>query len=151
MVSQMRQYQAQPGDTVSRLAGRFLGANTRSNRQMIIDANPSLKDDPDRIVVGRTYLIPAAAESAPSANTAAPARPALARSTATGAQSTPAEASTYTAAEGDSLWSIARSQLGSGKYWQAIRDLNKDILHGTDKVQAGMVLRLPSRQVASAR
>ena len=36
-----RHYKAQEGDTVSRMAARFLGGNTQANRQAIIDANPA--------------------------------------------------------------------------------------------------------------
>jgi len=31
------------------------GGNTRANRQAIIDANPSLQQDPDRVIVGNVH------------------------------------------------------------------------------------------------
>ena len=52
-------YTARAGDTVSRLAEVLLGTDTQANRDAIIDNNPSLKTDPDRVVAGQTYWIPA--------------------------------------------------------------------------------------------
>ncbi len=47
-------YKAQEGDTLSKFAGRFLGGNTKANRDAIIRANPSLTKNPDIVVVGKT-------------------------------------------------------------------------------------------------
>ena len=52
-------YIAQRGDTVGVLAANLLGGNTPANRETIINANPSLGNDPDRLVAGQTYTIPA--------------------------------------------------------------------------------------------
>ena len=54
-------YTARTGDTVSRLAELLLGSDTRENRDAIINNNVSLKSDPDRVVAGQTYWIPAPA------------------------------------------------------------------------------------------
>ena len=62
----VRKYTAQPGDTLSRLAGRFLGGNTKANRDLIVKANPSLASDPNRIIVGRAYIIPGATSASPT-------------------------------------------------------------------------------------
>ena len=35
-----RAYKAQEGDTLSKLAGRFMGGNTKANRDEIVNANP---------------------------------------------------------------------------------------------------------------
>ena len=52
-------YVAQPGDTVTKLTTTLLGSDTAGNRKLILDANPSLKHDPDHIVAGKTYWIAA--------------------------------------------------------------------------------------------
>ncbi len=52
-------YTAKPGDTVSTLAGVLLGSDTKENRDAIINSNPTLKQDPDRVIAGLTYWIPA--------------------------------------------------------------------------------------------
>jgi nucleoid-associated protein YgaU len=53
--------------------------------------------------------------------------------------------------ENDSLWSIAADQLGSGGSWTAIKELNADVLKGSDVVRPNMKLRLPAKPVASAQ
>jgi nucleoid-associated protein YgaU len=136
-----REYKAQPGDSVSRMAARFLGANSPANRQAIIDANPSLRDDPDTVLVGQSYVIPARAEAAAtppdSDSTAQPANP-------------PTAQSVYVVQEGDSLWQIASDELGDPSEVDAIKELNADILKGKDHetVIPGMKLRLPAKPVA---
>jgi nucleoid-associated protein YgaU len=144
-----RQYKAQSGDSVSRMASRLMGGNTRANRQAIIDANPSLQQDPDRVIVGQTYIIPGRSDSAAGALTAqAPATAAPA------AAAPPAQtmSNTYTVQEGDSLWRIANDQLGDPSAIDTIKQLNMDVLQGDDHdvITPGMKLRLPGKPVASA-
>jgi nucleoid-associated protein YgaU len=148
----VRKYSAEPGDTLSRLAGRFLGANTKANRDIILKANPSLQSDPNRIIVGRTYLIPgsAAAQPTPPAVAAAdPATPAPQPQQPSPTASQPQY--WYTVKENDSLWSIAADQLGDGGAWTAIKELNADVLKGSDTVHPDMKLRLPAKPLASAQ
>jgi hypothetical protein len=52
-------YTAKAGDTVTSLAVALLGSDSKANRDAIINTNPSLKTNPDRVVVGQTYWIPA--------------------------------------------------------------------------------------------
>ena len=56
-------YVAVAGDTVRRLARRFLGANTKTNRDAIIAMNPSLRKNPNNVKIGMTYVIPQRAKS----------------------------------------------------------------------------------------
>jgi nucleoid-associated protein YgaU len=133
----MKQYKAQPGDTLNKMAARLMGANTKANRDAIIAANPSLKDDPNKIIAGRTYLIPASGAATP----VIVEKP----------QPTPSNGPEYiyTVKAGDSLWKIAEQQLGDGAAWAAIKELNKDVLKGGDTVIEGMKLRLPAKPIAS--
>jgi nucleoid-associated protein YgaU len=55
----------------------------------------------------------------------------------------------YTVKDNDSLWKIASEQLGSGNRWAEIRDLNADVLKGSEQVHANMRLKLPAKAVAS--
>jgi len=52
---------------------------------------------------------------------------------------------TYSVKSGDSLWKIAKAQLGSGSKWQSIYNLNKKTI-GTnpDKLKVGMKLVMPT-------
>ena len=56
---------------------------------------------------------------------------------------TPAAATLYTVQPGDSLWRIAKAQTGNASAVAAIKDLNRDVLRGSDIVRPGMTLRLP--------
>jgi nucleoid-associated protein YgaU len=150
-----KQYKAEEGDSVSSIARKFLGGNTKANREAIIKANPSLQQNPDRIIVGKTYLVPN--EVAPGQQPApAPAQqPAVAEKPA---QPAPAESTNttntgdniYVVKAGDSLSKIAVMQCGTGAAVTAIKELNKDLLKDSDVIQVGMKLRLPSKPLASA-
>jgi nucleoid-associated protein YgaU len=50
---------------------------------------------------------------------------------------------TYTVAAGDTLWSIAASELGDGARWQEIATLNH--IKDADSIQPGQVLKLPKK------
>lgn len=52
--------------------------------------------------------------------------------------------SVYTVLEGDSLWSIAKEQLGSGTRYKEIVALNPNITRDTS-LTIGMKLKMPSR------
>jgi nucleoid-associated protein YgaU len=136
-----RSYEAQEGDSVSRMAAKFMGANTHANRQAIIAANPSLQADPNKVIVGQTYIIPRASGAVASA-AAIPGTVPVPTSAMGGW--------TYTVKPGDTLWGIATGQLGSANAIEAIKQLNRDILHGGTNIQPGMKLRLPSQPVAIA-
>jgi nucleoid-associated protein YgaU len=136
--TQLRSYVAQDGDSVSRMASRYMGGNTRVNRQAIIDANPSLQDDPDRVIVGQTYVIPTKTQSVAAAPTAAPAENPAPTATAS---------AVYTVQSGDSLWSIANDELGDPGAVDTIKELNLTVLKGKDHdvLYPGMKLRLPPK------
>lgn len=52
-------------------------------------------------------------------------------------------AGTYTVKSGDSLWKIAKQQLGSGSLWSKIYEANKDTIKNPNMIYAGQVLVLP--------
>lgn len=141
-----KEYKAQPGDTLSKMAGRFLGGNTKANRDALVKANPSMQRNPDVVVAGRTYLIPTAS---PTASVAANvASQASAPSSLAGYEANSEQ--WYTVQPGDNLWKIASEQVGSGSAVEAIKALNKSVLKGGDVVQPNMKLRLPAKSLASA-
>ena len=141
-----KQYKAEAGDSVSKMATKFFGANTKANRDAIVAANPSLQQNANMVVVGRTYVIPVAGGSAtPQAAAPAPAPAPVAEKPAS------APEYFYTVKPNDSLSKIAIEQMGSASALAAIRDLNKDLLKGGDLIHPNMKLRLPSKPIASAQ
>lgn len=136
-----REHVAEPGDSLSKMAARYFGSNTKAHRDAIIRANPSLADNPNLIVVGRTYRIPVNA-STPNPLPQQQAVQARDVQRPTGGEYW------YTVKPGDSLWKIATEQLGSGAAVAAIKELNADTLKGRDVVTVGMKLKLPGRPIA---
>ena len=143
-----KDYIAEPGDSVSKMASKLLGANTKTNREAIIRANPTLQQDPNMVVVGKSYKIPAVP-------TPASVSPTAVAQQAPAAQPVRPAASTeyfYTVKEGDTLTRIAREQLGQdASAIASIMELNRDMLKGSDKIFVNMKLRLPGKPVAQAR
>jgi nucleoid-associated protein YgaU len=148
--SALKTYKAQPGDSVSRMAAKLMGSSSRANVRAIIDANPSLKDDPDTVIIGKVYVIPttagATAQNIPSQNSTDLPTPTDAPTPSTSRQYF------YTVQDGDSLWRIANDVLGDASQVDALKELNASVLKGDDHdvVISGTKLRLPSKPVASA-
>jgi nucleoid-associated protein YgaU len=159
-----KEYVAQAGDSLSRIASKMMGANSKANREAIVKANPSLQKNPDVIIEGRKYIIPGAVKVASASDgeskpgSAKPASGGTAKAVPVTALVDPLPGTSpaagggewYVVKENDNLWKIAADQLGTGSAWQTIRDMNKDVLKGGDTVQVNMRLRLPPKPVASA-
>jgi nucleoid-associated protein YgaU len=141
----MTEYKAEPGDSVSKMAMKFLGGNTKTNRDLIVKANPSLQKDPNKVIVGQTYLIPSATERTAAISTIveAPAAPAMSPTVASATEYW------YTVKENDSLWKIATEQLGNPNAVAAIKELNQ--IQDENRIAAGMKLKLPGKPLAQAR
>jgi nucleoid-associated protein YgaU len=160
----VREYKAQSGDSLSKMAARFLGSSNKANRDAIVRMNPSLQQNPDKIVEGRTYVLPPAPTADSATASAPPTVPTPATPVANRQTPAPAEApkraepvpapgenfTWYTVKENENLWKIAAEQLGSGNAWTQIRDLTHDILTGEHQLRVNTRIRLPHRPVASA-
>ncbi len=148
----MKQYTAQPGDSLSKIAARTMGSSGKKNLDAIIAANPSLQQNANMVIAGKTYNIPASGSStpaaAPSAPSAQPTRISIVADKPPVA-SEPA-GNTYTVKAGDSLTKIAVEQCGTPGAVNAIIDLNKDVLKGGTTIRPNMKLRLPGKPVAAA-
>ena len=55
-------------------------------------------------------------------------------------------ASEYTVTEGDSLWKIAKEQLGDGSKWNEIYEANKDTVKNPNVIYVGQKLNIPDGQ-----
>jgi nucleoid-associated protein YgaU len=135
-----REYKAVAGDTLSKIASRVYGRNTKETRDLIQNANASLKSAPDRIVVGKVYVIPSLPETAAPAPAAAPAA-------ASATEPAPAAAPRYYVVKpNDNLWRIATQQCGDARAVDAIVKANSDVLKSkTQQLKVGMKLRLPEK------
>jgi LysM repeat protein len=129
-----RTIEAESGDSLGDLAERAYGTDTKATRDALLAANPGLRSNPNLIVAGRSYAVAAATSATtPLSPTAHPSPT---------AKSTPVAAVMYTVQPGDTLWSIAADEVGTPQAVAAIRDLNRDVLHG-DHLRVHMKLRLP--------
>lgn len=144
-------YVAEAGDSLSRIAQRQMGGNTKANRDALLKANPSLQAEGNPVVLGKHYVIPSAGAVAQSEGK--PATAARGSDSATPfrkpAPSTP-NTYWYTVKENDNLWRIAAAELGNGNLWQQIKDLNADVLKGSETVRANQRIRLPKAGSSTA-
>ena len=145
----VQNYQAGTGDSLGKIASKFYGSSAKPLRDAIVAANPSLKQNPDRILAGQTYAIPPieTATATPAPNPA-PVTPLPASRGGTGTTNPPEY--WYTVKENDNLWRIARDQVGDPAAVSALKELNKEALKGGETVRINMKLRLPAKPVASA-
>jgi len=104
-----------PGDSLWKLAASCLGDGHRW--QELLTLNPGLRN-PELLEVGSQIVVPAS----------------LAPSLAV---------TKYTVRHGDTLWTIAQTQLGHGIAWSCIAHANPD-LRDENVLQEGQVLLLPS-------
>ena len=167
----VKEYTIQSGDSLSKIVARHLGRYTPANEALILGLNPKLKANKDRIIVGEKVLVPASASAAESlrattATTASNSSPPPQSRTSRGPTASPQQpqraagatasragptgsgsasgARTYVVKDGDTLWSIAAKQLGSGARHEEILRLNSQKLSGPDELQVGMRLKLPA-------
>lgn len=162
------------GDNLATIAKKVYGleeGNRIINNQRIFEANRNVLKSPDDIHIGQELVIPPAAKPdtvlpktlfekveaigkrrVPAPESTEPAKPAAAKTEApkpAAPKTEPAKPAAgerwYVVQDGDNLWRIAASQLGSGLRHEEITKLNADILKGDIKVSPGMRLRLPAK------
>lgn len=101
---------------------------------------------------GETVFIPvfASERTAQTPNTAGagsiPMTAAVAKDTAAkkaAPASTPTGKKIHVVANGESLWKIAKAELGDGNRWKEIYEANRDVLAKPESIRKGMRLRIP--------
>jgi nucleoid-associated protein YgaU len=92
---------------------------------------------------GRNVLEPGLVIFVPVFDSEAPATAVAPKVGAAGTSAPVASGKIHVVKEGESLWKIAKQELGNGGRWQEIADLNKDVLPNPKVVKAGLRLRLP--------
>jgi nucleoid-associated protein YgaU len=150
----MIEYTVVEGDSLSKMASKLMGGNTKANRDAIMKANPSLAGDPNKVIIGQTYNIPVPTAAAGATAQGHPAQPAAQQQPAP-ERTAPIKAASaeywYQVQPGDNLWKIAKEKLGDAATVPAIKELNRDQVKNWDIIPAGTKLRLPSKPIASAQ
>ncbi len=152
-----RTHVIQKGDTLGVISQEHLGTSKRFRE--ILALNPGL--DERRLIVGRTLVLPPAADAANvvaavAPSSASPVTAVAARTTKTpapapaaaGAVPAPASARVHVVAAGDSLYRIAARHLGNGNRYREIAALNPGV--NPDRLLAGQRLVLPAAAAAAA-
>lgn len=139
-------HRVQPGDTFTSLSENYYG--TPRFAQFLIDSNPEIRD-PRRLSVGAVLRIPekpgdADIASASRRNSKGDIVETNKTSTDKPAADKASGRRTYTVKEGDSFYSIAKSQLGGGGRWKQLYAMNKQAVDGDPRnLRPGQVLTLP--------
>ena len=115
------------GEFLGDIAMKYYGSAKAWKK--IQDANPGL--DPKNLKVGQKLVIPAA-DTKPAA--------------AAGAVTAGAGERTYTIKSGDTLYVIAKRELGSASRWKEIEKLNNV---STSELKVGQVIKLPASSAAT--
>lgn len=132
--SESRVVKAEADDTFATIAQRELGAATRYEE--IAKLNPLLSGA--RLKKGQEVKVPGSVAPVAVAPGVPPAAPPA------------AEERVYTVKSGDSLWLIAKRELGSETHLAALRKANADVLRGSDALKIGMKLKLPGAAANAA-
>lgn len=141
-------YTWQQGDGWVKLAERLYGNGAKFS--LLKNANEG-RDD---IQPGEKILVPifdvetmaaAPEQAAPSAQPAAQpaAKPAAKSTKGAKKEALMTGGKIHEVKKGESLWKIAKSELGDGNRWKEIYELNKDQMKSPEAVRLGMKLKLP--------
>ena len=122
-VSESKTHTVATGELLGDIALKYYGSS--KSWKKIQEANPGV--DPKNLKVGQKLVIPAVA-----AKPGSDAGPTV--------QAGPGER-TYTVKKGDSLYSIAKKELGSAANWKEIQKLNGDV--SSSDLKIGQTLKLP--------
>lgn len=150
-------YVVEDGDVLATVAKKAYGpeeGNRLVNVNRIFEANRDKLKSPDEIVVGQKLVIPPLSASKPEAGAADPKLSEalfekveqIGKRNLADIKETKPEGRFYVVQDGDSLWKIAGSQLGSGARWEEIVKLNTSTLKSKEATLViGMQLRLPAK------
>lgn len=142
------EYTIAEGDTLSGIASRFLGS--ANDWPLLIEANPKVLHDPDRIPLGQRIRLPnsrgssgARPSSGPTAFDDSRFQPIARSSRPLRDDRASSGRGIYEVEEGDSLIRISRKVYDDPNRWREIFDANADQLASKDDIRAGMILKLP--------
>ncbi len=171
---ELRKHTVAKGDSLAKIAKRYYSDeklwrklaeynSSRVNGQSV-NTGVTLMIPPRDVLLGKATLAPEGARKPAAATgreqastsgsgaTTSPRRNELAKTVPSGPTKPeikppapkPVDRS-YTVRSGDTLALIAQRELGSGKRWREIQELNAGVLDDDDTITVGMVLKLPAR------
>jgi len=146
-VTEPKRYRVRRGDSLTKIARREWRSADPKLVRALLQANPQLKDHPNRILVGQELTIPDLASARATLATAAktPAVKLVSDSPARADSEQPAkttEVRWYTIRKRDCLASIARRYLNDHRRWREIAELND--LRNANRIIPGMRIKLPA-------
>jgi len=139
-------YTWKQGDTFRAVAGQYYGDEKRF--PLLRRANEGRK----QVQVGEKILVPVYDPDAAAVASAQPAgaqpanaavRAPVAQPAAANAAPVAAAGRTHVVKEGESLWKIAKAELGNGGLWNKIYEANRDVLKSPEALKTGMKLKIP--------
>jgi len=141
--SDVRSIVVKPHDTLSSLAGRYLGDEKRWRE--LYEFNKRTIDDPDVLPAGvKLVLPPEARPDDDDSRSSRATRPASAVRRATSPSARPdTKPRTYTVRKHDTLIRIAERELGDAHRWREIYDANRKVLKSPDRIPLGQKLTIP--------
>lgn len=118
-------YTIQPGDTLSKIAKKYLG-NASLWRKIYGDNKATIKN-PNLIRVGQKLIINLSGNAVGGAKTTAVS----------------SNANTYVVQPGDNLWKIAKKVYGQGFAWRRIFEANRNVISNPGTIHVGQQLLTP--------
>ncbi|MBL8861820.1 MAG: LysM peptidoglycan-binding domain-containing protein [Planctomycetes bacterium] len=134
-VPDLKLYTWKQGDSWRALAHTFYGDWKR------LDLLKRHNEGRMEVEPGDTVFVPVFSDERARQAAAQPA--AGAAPTAASAEPRAGAKKMHVVASGESLWKIAKSELGDGNRWKEIYEANRDVLKSPEAIQKGMRLRIP--------
>lgn len=131
-------YTVKAGQTLSDVAGELLGS--RGRWKELYEFNKDKIPDPNRVRAGITVVFPGARRQQETRHETASAPISAPGGEAPCGNAPPAEGRTYVVKQGDTLYAIARRELGQAGRWKEIAQLNG--IDGNGLI-AGKRIKLP--------
>lgn len=131
-------YTIKAGQTLSDVAGELLG--NRGRWREVYEQNKDKIPDPNRVRAGITVVFPAALRTRGNQTTTTSSTPEPQLAAVGGGPTSSGEGRSYVVKQGDTLYSIAKRELGKASRWKEIAQLNG--IDGSSLV-AGKSISLP--------
>ena len=151
-VSEAKTIKVKPGDTLGELSSKYLGSSKYWKE--IVKANKDQIKNANEIRAGMTLKLPNVGKNKatkPGADSGlkkpkfgSSFKPSFSDKGKKTAKSS-GSGRTYKVKAGESLYGIAKKQLGNGGRWREIFDLNKGLLSSPDAIKAGQTIKLPAK------